>query len=202
MSNAEFRERLVGYIHTQALPVDKYSHQPRLYALARSLAGNLVYDDDVLFAAAWIHDLGVFVGHRPTELAALAAWDHIAYVDRHAPQILSELGFPKDKISLVLAAVRTHLPLSEPETVEGVLLRDADLLEQLGAVGILRIVSKVGRDTRFIRFSDAVATLRNNLNDLPGKLKLETAREAAVSRVEVLRCFLEGAVREAGSVPW
>jgi uncharacterized protein len=30
------------------------------------------YDDDIPFAAAWMHDLGVFIGHRPKDLAQLS----------------------------------------------------------------------------------------------------------------------------------
>ena len=55
-----FRTSIETYIRENALPVDKYSHQPRLYALALQLAqsADLAYDDDILHAAVWLHDLG------------------------------------------------------------------------------------------------------------------------------------------------
>ena len=62
---------MVEYIRTQAKPPDKFSHQPRLYQLAKRLAEGRAYDDDVLYAAAWMHDLGVFIGHRPEGPAAI-----------------------------------------------------------------------------------------------------------------------------------
>ena len=71
------------------------------------------------------------------------------------------------------------MPASEPACLEGVLLRDADILEQLGAVGILRTVSKVGRDTRFVRFDDALRILRRNLEELPPLLKLQSSKDEA-----------------------
>jgi uncharacterized protein len=37
------------------------------------------YDDDILFAAAWMHDLGVFLEHRPRVPVELAGWDHVPY---------------------------------------------------------------------------------------------------------------------------
>jgi uncharacterized protein len=79
-------------------------------------------------------------------------------------------------------------------------LREADLLEQLGAIGILRTVSKVGRDTRFVRLSDPLITLRRNLDQLPAKLQLSAARRLAEARVQVLRAFLDAAQAEADGI--
>ena len=191
-----YREAIADYIRAQAKPPDKFSHQPRLYRLARRLAEDKPYDDDILYAAAWMHDLGVFVGHRPEEPAALAAWDHVAYAAREMPAILRQFGFPKDKIPATLEAVRTHLPTCQPTSFEGTLLRDADLLEQLGAVAVLRVVSKVGRDTRFVRHADAVQALRCNLERLPTLLELPSAHRLAEPRVKALKAFLEAVESE------
>ena len=79
MTAANWRELVVAYIRAEALPVDKFGHQPRLYALATRLGEGMEYDDDILFAAAWMHDLGVFLGHRPRNPAELAGWDHVPY---------------------------------------------------------------------------------------------------------------------------
>jgi len=197
MNQPGYRAALVDYIRAQAQPPDKFSHQPRLYELAKRLAEGQAYDDDVLYAAAWLHDLGVFIGHRPEDPVALAAWDHIAYANRQAPEVLRQLGFPEAKIPAVLEVIRTHLPSSTPTSFEGTLLRDADLLEQLGAVAILRTVSKVGRDTRFVRHADAVQVLRKNLEQLPALLQLDSARRLAEPRVATLKAFLAAADAEA-----
>ena len=74
-----WRSQLAAYIRAEARPVDKYAHQPRLYALACQLARAPEFvgaqpDDDILYAACWLHDLGVFIGHRPEDLAELAAF--------------------------------------------------------------------------------------------------------------------------------
>ncbi len=194
-----YREGLVEYIRANAKPPDKFSHQVRLYRLACELAGAQPYDDDVLYAAAWLHDLGVFIGHRPEDPVKLASWDHVAYVLREAAPVLLRLGFPSQKIPAVLDVIRDHLPSATPSSFEGVLLRDADILEQLGAVGILRIVSKVGRDTRFVRFSDALRVLRHNAESLPAKLALPKARALAEPRLAILRAFVAASETEAGA---
>jgi uncharacterized protein len=202
VSLPSYRETLREYIRQNALPPDKFSHQERLYALTARLGEGRVYDDEVVYAAVWLHDLGVFIGHRPDDPAGLASWDHVVYVCRRAPELLREFRFPEPKIPHVLQVIRTHQPKDQPESLEATLVRDADILEQLGAVGILRTVSKVGRDTRFIRFSDALKVLRNNLETLPGLLELEISRQLAQERINLLRQFLEAAEQETGPVSW
>ncbi|MCX6922118.1 MAG: phosphohydrolase [Verrucomicrobia bacterium] len=197
MSQSGYRAAIADYIRAQAKPPDKFSHQPRLYQLARRLAEDQTYDDDVLYAAAWMHDLGVFIEHRPEDPTALAAWDNVAYAIRRVPETLRQFGFPEDKIPHVLAVIQTHLPSTTPTSFEGTLLRDADILEQLGAIAILRVVSKVGRDTRFVRHGDAVRVLRKNLEQLPAQLRLACARRLAAPRIEILKAFLIAAENEA-----
>jgi len=191
-----YRQAIADYIRTQANPADKFSHQPRLYQLAVQLAGSRPFDDDVLYAAVWLHDLGVFIGHRPEEPGALAKWDNVAYAVEKAPGLLQQFGFPTGKVQAVLEVIRTHLPSARPTSFEGTLMRDADILEQLGAVGILRTVSKIGRDTRFVTFEDALRVLERNAEQLPAQLQLESARVLAAPRLQILNAFLAAAKNE------
>ncbi len=75
-----WREALTVFLRRNANPAHKYSHQPRLYALTRQIAAaeHLAYDDDIVFAAAFLHDLGVFIGHRPEDPEELKRWNHVA----------------------------------------------------------------------------------------------------------------------------
>jgi uncharacterized protein len=185
-------------IREQARPVDKFGHQPRLVALTSLIGAGLDYDRDVVCAAAWLHDLGVFVGNRPEDPDALSHWDHVAYACSHADAILRRAEFPEAKIPAVLDAIRQHQPHDTPTTLEATILRDADILEQLGAIGILRTVSKVGRDTRFPSFNTAVDVLRRNLRDLPGQLHLDPSRRLAEPRIRILEDFLTAIDEESG----
>ena len=196
MKPYSWRPDLIAYIREQAKPVDKFSHQPRLYALTKEVGTGQSYDDAVVFAAVWLHDLGVFIGHRPEAPAALAKWDNVAYAMQRTPELLQQFGFPAEKIPSVVEAIRTHQPQDDPATIEGIILRDADILEQLGAVTVLRTVCKIGRDTRFHTFPDAMRVLRKNAEVLPGQLKLETSRSLAAPRVKVLLQFLAAAAAE------
>jgi uncharacterized protein len=192
-----FREAIENYIAAEANPREKFGHQPRLYALACRVGEGYEYDDDVVFAAVWLHDLGVFVGHRPEDPVELTRWDNTAYAVRRAPELLRGFNFPEAKIAAVVEAIRTHQPAFDPATIEGMILRDADILEQLGAIAVLRTVCKVGRDTRFSTFTDALNSLRRSLAILPAELRLETARRLAEPKIAVLRAFIESVDAES-----
>jgi uncharacterized protein len=187
---SNFRSRIEEFIRAEAQPVEKFGHQPRLYWLTREIGTNLSYDDDVVFAAVWLHDLGVFTGHRPEDPQALSKWDNTAYAMAKAPQILTDLGFPSAKHAAVVEAIRTHQPAGQPTALEGEILRDADILEQLGAIAVMRTVCKIGRDTRFPDFTAAAASLRKALAQLPKQIRLPSARALAVARIAALETFL------------
>lgn len=200
-----WRRALADYIRAQAKPVDKYSHQPRLYALACQLAtapelAGIALDDDILYAACWLHDLGVFIGHRPEAPEALAQWDNLAYVLAQAPALLAGWGFPEQKIPAVLAAIAEHLPHAQPSSPEALLLHDADMLEQLGAIGLLRAICKIGRDTRYATFADVMPVIARAAT-LVGKLRSQAARQAAEPRLALLQHFLLAVQAEAGDGP-
>jgi len=202
MTAPDWRASVVEYIRQEAQPKDKFGHQPRLYALACEIgqAEGLAYDDDIVFAAAWMHDLGVFLGHRPKDPVALARWDHVPYTIARTRERLAGWGFPAEKIDRVTDAIGTHQAHQHPVEIEGVLLRDADILEQLGAIGALRAFSKVGRDTRYESFSSVTSLLQRVLSDLPSQLHLNHAKLLAVLRVQILRDFLVAIESEAGKL--
>jgi uncharacterized protein len=197
---ANWRRSVVDYIRAEAQPIEKFGHQLRLYALACRIGQGMEFDDDIVFAAAWMHDLGVFLGHRPQDPAELARWNHVPYTIARAKELLRGWGFPADKLNGVAEAIRTHQPQDEPVEIEAVLLRDADILEQLGAIGALRAIAKIGRDSRYPTFSSVVPVLEKAAAVLPGKLRLQSAQSLAAPRVEVLRSLLAAIKDEAGEL--
>jgi uncharacterized protein len=192
-----WRAKVAAYIANEARPVEKYGHQPRLYELCLQIGQGQTYDDDIVYAAAWLHDLGVFEGHRPADRAALPRWDNVAYALERTPALLAEFGFPAEKVNGVLESIRTHQPHGLPQTIEATILRDADILEQLGAVGILRTVCKTGRDTRFQTFTQAATSLHTALESLPALLHLPSSKLLAAPRIQMHREFLNAIQAES-----
>ena len=200
MIEASWRERVIAYIRAEAQPEDKFGHQPRLYALCTKIGQGLEYDDDVIFAAAWMHDLGVFLGHRPKDPIELAQWDHVPYTIGRSRELLKEWNFPVEKLDGVADAIRSHQAKDEPLTIEATILRDADMLEQLGAIGVMRALAKVGRDTRYPSFSSVLSVIYQATNQLPGRMRLITSKALAERRVGVLRSFMAAIEEEAGDL--
>ncbi len=198
MTNQAWRESVVAYIRAEAQPVDKFGHQPRLYVLATKIGQGMKYDDDILFAAAWMHDLGVFLGHRPKDLSKLESWDHVPYTIQRSRELLTGWGFPLAKLDGVADAIQNHQSKDQPVTIEATLLRDADMLEQLGAIGAMRTVVKVGRDSRYPTFSSIVPVLHHAVNHLPGEMRLTSSMGLAEGRVKTLRAFIAAIEEEAG----
>ena len=200
MKHHSWRDSVIAYIRAETNPADKFGHMPRLYALAVKLAEGLDCDDDVLFAAAWMHDLGVFIGHRPEDPEQLKTWDHVPYTVARMRELLPGWGFPAEKLDAVEQVIRTHQPQDDPDLNEAVILRDADILEQLGAIGALRALVKVGRDTRFPTYSSVMPVLRRAVESLPGKLRMENSRVLAVPRVKLLQTLVAAIEDEAGEM--
>ena len=193
----DWRTSVIEYIRAEARPVDKFGQQPRLYALATEIGEGMDYDDDVLFAGAWMHDLGVFLGHRPEDPEQLSRWDHVPYTIQRSKELLLGFGFPSAKLDAVGEVILHHQPKGEPTTVEATLLRDADILEQLGAIGLLRAAVKVGRDTRYPTFTSILPVLSYAINHLANQTKLTQTKVMAQSRAEMLRSFLVALENEA-----
>ncbi len=113
---------------------------------------------------------------------------------------MTEWGFPAEKLDGVEEAIRHHQAKDEPTTLEGTLIRDADILEQLGAIGILRAAVKIGRDSRYPTFSSILPVLNNAVNHLANQTRLMNSNVMAEARAEVLRSFLDAMYDEAGDL--
>ncbi len=79
-------------------------------------------------------------------------------------------------------------------------LRDADILEQPGAVGAMRALVKVGRDTRYPTFTSVLSVMKNAVELLPGMLRLSSSKHLVADRVEALQSFIAAVEAESGDL--
>lgn len=161
-----------------------YRHSERIYALAWRLvrAEGLDADDDVLFAAALLHDWG---GIDPYEVEGTP---HQARSVELAEPFLREAGFPMDKWPAVRDAILGHVPAGEPTTPEGVVLHDADLLDFIGAEGIARFLAAPSDEPTVDQGLNWIESFGLTLGD---RLLTDTARRLAEPRLAYMRGFLE-----------
>jgi len=102
----------------------------RCICLGRKLDADLV----VLVAAVYLHDLG---RHYVDDKA------HGALSAVKAEPVLERINFPEQKRDRVLHAIRVHDVSAAPEdrtTLESKILYDADKIDTLGVVGVLRYI--------------------------------------------------------------
>ena len=163
------------------------AHAERDFLLAQTLARSekLAIDEDVLFAAAFLHDVSVFPPY-PKE-----GVDHTERSAQVAGDILRPMGFPMDKLAKVQEAMRSHMFYSKVgESPEAIVLHDADTLDFLGNIGIARILSLTTRHKWAPDMPGAISTLKKFRHDLPDKLITKSAQRLGVKRVMEMDEFL------------
>jgi uncharacterized protein len=173
-------------------PAWGYSHCRRDYALAKELsaADHAAVDDDVLYAAAYLHDIAAFAPWEDTKV------DHSDVGARVVDSVLKNAGFPMAKIDAVRAAIRTHMYYRDPQSPEALYLHDADALDWLGAVGAARIFGLVDPNGRQPDGPKAVAMLKDNLQKVPGRVLSPAGKLLVPQRQAELEKFLSDLSRE------
>lgn len=162
-------------------------HSERDYILALELAEQegMQLDLDVLFAAAFLHDMGAF------EPYSARGSDHSRVAADSMAEILEPAGFPMQKLPLVQGAALGHMYYSQvPDEPHAQVLHDADTLNFLGAIGITRILSLTTRSGMAQDLPSAIATLENMSQQLPGTLVLESSRAIGEERSTEMKAFL------------
>ena len=164
-----------------------FAHSRRDYALASALAAedHATVDDDVLYAAAMLHDIAAF---PPWEDAKR---DHADRAVDVLPAVLRDAGFPAAKIPAVLEATRTHMFDRKPVAPEAVYLHDADALDWLGAIGVYRLVSLVDANGGQPDGAATVAQLRALLAGVPAGVVSPAGKRALPGREAWLKSFLD-----------
>ncbi len=114
-----------------------YDHVRRVLSIAMRMGRALGADLRILGAAALLHDVG-----RAKEKEC--GISHSILSGEMSIDILGEVGYSQDEIESVRSVIRTHR-FSEgitPTSLEGEILSDADKLDALGAIGIVRAIAQ------------------------------------------------------------
>lgn len=173
-------------------PAWGYSHSQRDYNLARTLAAadHVVLDDDILFAAAYLHDMGAF-----------DPWDkekkeHGDISAEKIDLVLAGTDFPKAKMTAVRAAIRTHMFNYDPKGPEARYLHDADALDWMGAIGVARMLEMVDPNGGKPTGPDMIKAIKGN-EELARKGLVTPAGKAQVApRLAEAQAFLDALARE------
>jgi len=188
-----------------------FGHLARVWATVRAIQVEEGGDLEVLLAATLLHDAVHTEKNSPERV--LASTRAAAY----ASEQLELLGWPAERIARVAHAIAAHSVSAgiPPKTLEAQILRDADRIDAIGAVGIARCFYTGGRlDQRLYDVYDPRAE-RRDLDD--GKFTLDhflsklvlvadrmttsTGRYLAAERHAKLEKFVEDFLDEASANP-
>ena len=176
-------------------------HFKRVWNVCRDIAATEDGADmDVLLAGAYFHD----VVNPPKDSPLRSKASRLA--GDKAVEILTEMGFPHEKLEAVRHAIAAHsFSANIPaETLEAKILQDADRMEALGAIGQARCFYVSGRLNRpLFDPQDPLAEHREaddgtwgddhffcKLLKIPGKMQTERGRQIAARRAQVLEDYL------------
>lgn len=167
-------------------PAWGYSHSLRDYALARQLAttDRAAVDDDVLFAAAMLHDMA---GFSPWEKPKR---DHQDVACETIVPVLRSAGFPMAKLSAVQSAIRTHMYYRKPQDAAARYLHDADGLDWLGAIGAARVMALADPKGGKPDGPEAEKLIASNLEDVPGTMQTPAGKAMMPARRDALKAWL------------
>jgi len=123
-------------------PSHDFGHTMRVLDNALLIAKYEGGDLDVIIPAALFHDLVVYPKNCPR-----SKFEEIESA-KIAKYILSEINeFPKDKIPMIINAIKEHRfsKRIKPKELESKIIQDADRLDSVGAISIMRTFCSAGQ---------------------------------------------------------
>ena len=173
-------------------PVASPDHVERMTGWCQLLGPKVGADMEVLLAGALLHDVGVVINRK----------NHYTVGRTRAAEILKEAGFPEEKIEDALHVLEAHSRYGgpDPRTTEAKVAQDADALEYIGAIGILRALVRGLNDGSFNgRISDFPEFLQSILAKVENTFHTKEAEAIGRSRLEYMKIFIERVEKELKS---
>lgn len=192
--------QLVKPHYTSTDPAHDWPHIGRVAATARKMATQLKADVACVLAAVYCHDLVNLPKDHPqrSEASTMAAETATPY--------LIKVGFNEEEIQKIKTAIIEHSFSKglKPSNLEAAIVQDADRLDALGAIGILRCAAvNTQMQSAFYEPMDPLAESRAlddkrfmvdhyfvKLFKLPEMMNTDAGKKEAQLRVNYMQDFL------------
>jgi uncharacterized protein len=127
-------ERFLSQRMPEGDPAHDLEHVRRVAATATRLAGVEEADLEVVLPSAWLHDCVVMPKDSPMRSSASTIAAQVA------TDFLRTISYPEQYLQDIHHAISAHSFSSGigPKTLEAMVVRDADFLDAIGAIGIAR----------------------------------------------------------------
>jgi uncharacterized protein len=210
----KLRGELINYSKNKIPSTDPshdINHTFRVLSLAEKICITENADIDIVTASAIFHDVINYPKNHPDRLKSPA--ESAAF----AKKVLTTVpSFPQHKIDKVCEAIElcSFTKGLTPNFLEAKILQDADSLEALGAIAIMRTFSSAGQMNRtFYETTDpfcehrhpddsqfAIDLFFTRLLVVQERLHTQTAKQLASKRIEFLKIFLDELKYELGQL--
>jgi HD superfamily phosphodiesterase len=168
------------------------AHAKRLIQLGRQISTQLPYDSKIFELAAYLHDWGAFSKY---------AQKNVEHAVRSRPvveaEIVPHLDLTAVQKDVLLEAIELHdyRDRRSTESNEALLLREADMLEFLGMMGMARDFARGPKNVEI-----CYKRILSRRNEIEGRFTLPRAQEIACIRIERMDMTLEWLLEESFGV--
>ena len=173
-------------------------HAERLIRLIEIVADGVDYDREAIWLAAHMHDWGTFPPWSREDVS------HTQRSKELAEEQLRKLKCPAALMDRVLEAIEYHHGGADERCIEAVLLRDADALDGIGAMGLLREFASIPTETAGCYTMPAGWGMRGayerslmRLENNPRMLRLPKSKELAREKTREMQSILKSLERES-----
>jgi HD superfamily phosphodiesterase len=165
------------------------AHAKRLIELGREISAGLPYDPQVFALAAYLHDWGAFSKYAQRNVEHAIRSRQVV-----ESEILPQLDLAPAQKDALLEAIELHdYRDTRPTTSnEALLLREADMLEFLGMIGMARDFARGPRNVEA-----CYRRILSRRNDIQDRFTLPRAQEIAGIRLQRMETSLEWLLEES-----
>ncbi len=153
----------------------KLSHVRRVLKLIELIGAGLAYDQTAVTMATYLHDWGAYKRFQEPGVEHALRSRQVA-----ESLILPRMELPATAVSVILETIEYHdyRDFRPVQSTEAVLLREADFLDFLGIIGLVREYGRGPKD-----LTSAYKTVLARREKIQDRFTLPTARQIAAVRL-------------------
>jgi HD superfamily phosphodiesterase len=168
------------------------AHAKRLIELVKQISADIPYDLHIMELAAYMHDWGAFPKYMQKDVEHAVRSRQVVESD-----ILPCLPLTADQKKTLLETIELHdyRDMRPTRSNEALLLREADMLEFLGIIGMAREFARGPKNVE-----TCYKRILSRRNGIQGRFTLPRAQEIAKVRLERMETCLGWLVEESFGV--
>jgi uncharacterized protein len=168
------------------------AHASRLLELIKQIGADLPYDEHVMKLATYMHDWGAFPRYIEKDIEHAVRSRQVVEAE-----ILPWLDLTRAQKEILLEAIELHdyRDVRQPKSNEALLLREADMLEFLGAIGMARDFARGPRNLQI-----SYRRIQDRRYGIQGRFTLPRAQKIAQIRLERMSQSLQWLYEESFGV--